>query len=432
MQSRILLIIPILMSAWEMGSPSGAAAANSAPVANPDSVIAFEDGADLVIDVLANDSDADESDTKKVVAVDGPLLQGARVTVAADELSISYAVLRSFQNLTAGETETETFSYTMADAEGAQSTAQVTVTVIGVNDAPVAVDDFESTRVTEDSGPLRFDVLRNDTDPDGDPRGSDTKTVVSVDTTTASTLGGVSIIEEGGALEYSVGDAFQSLTAGQSAIDIFSHTIQDDSGVQRTATVEVTVIGADEHPPPGSLFGSAFDDVINTTSLPPLPRTTEGADIVYGLSGDDTIDAAGGTDTLIGGPGRDLLDGGAGDDFLTGNGDRDELTGAAGADTFVFEWPLDSETLDPDRVQDFSAGEGDLIDLRLIDADTLAAGNNAFTLIGGTTFTNGVPGQLIFDPTTNLLQGDVNGDAAADFAISLRLVVSLNSADLML
>jgi VCBS repeat-containing protein len=304
--------------------------------------------------------------------------------------------------------------------------------VIGINDLPVAVDDFESTRVTEDSGPLRFDVLVNDTDPDGDPFGNDTKTVVSVDTATTGTLGSVRIIEAGGAVEYSVGNAFQALTAGQSATDVFFYTMADGAGARSTARVEVTVIGADEPPPPGSIIGTINNDVIDANSRPPLGPTTNGNDTVFGIFGDDIISSGGGADTLYGGPDRDALDAGAGDDILTGNADRDTLTGGAGADIFVFETLVDSETLDPDRVQDFSSAQGDKIDLRLIDANVFAAGNNAFTLVAGSSFTRDVPGQLIFDPATNLLQGDVNGDAAADFAILLLGVASVSATDFLL
>jgi VCBS repeat-containing protein len=400
---------------------------NTAPVPKPDSATAFEDGAPVVIDVLANDTDADVGDTKRVVSVNGTTLQGSQVIIAADGLSVSYNILKAFQFLTTGETDLDTFSYTMEDSKGAQSTAQVTVTVIGVNDAPVAVADFESTRVNEDSGPVRIDVLRNDPDPDGNPFGNDTLTVLSVDA--ASALGSVTIIENGGAVEYSVGNAFQALSAGQSATDIFFYTIEDGSGLRSTAKVEVTVIGRDEPPPPGSILGTANNDTFNAASTPP---TTNGNDTVFGLFGDDVISSLGGADTLYGGPDRDDLDAGAGNDILTGNADRDTLAGGAGADIFVFETLLDSETLDPDRVQDFSSAEGDGIDLRLIDADVFAAGNNAFTLIAGTTFTRDVPGQLFFDPATNLLQGDVNGDAAADFAIFLVGVASVSATDFLL
>ena len=152
---------------------------------------------------------------------------------------------------------------------------------------------------------------------------------------------------------------------------------------------------------------------------------------MFGLTGDDQISSAGGADTLFGGAGRDELDGGDGDDVLVGEVDRDDLIGGPGADVFRFDRLLDSTVLDPDKLRDFSSAEGDRIDLHLIDADTAAAGDNAFTLVDGLT---GTAGQLFFDPATSVVQGDVNGDALPDFAIAVTLPAGggLNLGDFIL
>ncbi|QNT69927.1 hypothetical protein [Defluviicoccus vanus] len=64
------------------------------------------------------------------------------------------------------------------------------------------------------------------------------------------------------------------------------------------------------------------------------------------------------------------------------------------------------------------AAAGDQIDLSLIDASTLVAGNQAFTFIGTAAF-SGVAGQLhvVASGTNTLVQGDINGDKVADFEI---------------
>jgi Ca2+-binding RTX toxin-like protein len=223
-------------------------------------------------------------------------------------------------------------------------------------------------------------------------------------------------------LIYRVGTAFQALNQGQTATDSFSYTMQDSAGVRSTASVTVTVVGANEAPPPGSIIGTAFDDIINATNAD---------DTIFGLTGDDQISSAGGADTLFGGPGKDTLDGGAGNDVLVGDNDRDELTGGPGADIFRFNFVSDSIVSNPDKIRDFSSAEGDRIDLRLIDANTTSAGDNAFSLSAGLT---GVAGQLVFDQTASLVQGDVNGDALADFAISVRLAGAggLSAGDFLL
>src|SRR5688572_9894592 len=61
---------------------------------------------------------------------------------AGDLDSISYAADGASQDaLAVGQSATDTFSYTVSDAQGATDTATVTVTVHGVNDGPTANDD---------------------------------------------------------------------------------------------------------------------------------------------------------------------------------------------------------------------------------------------------------------------------------------------------
>ena len=58
------------------------------------------------------------------------------VTIAPGGTGIVYTPAASFQSLGRGQTATETFSYTVADEDGATDTATTTVTVVGANDAP--------------------------------------------------------------------------------------------------------------------------------------------------------------------------------------------------------------------------------------------------------------------------------------------------------
>ena len=64
---------------------------------------------------------------------------------------------------------------------------------------------------------------------------------------------------------------------------------------------------------------------------------------------------------------------------------------------------------------------GDVVDVNAIDANTAAAGNQNFTFIGTATFT--APGQLrYFQDTVNtltILEGNVTGNAGAEFQIAL-------------
>jgi serralysin len=131
-----------------------------------------------------------------------------------------------------------------------------------------------------------------------------------------------------------------------------------------------------------------------------------------GLDGNDTLTGLKGNDVLIGGNGADKLFGGAGNDIFKYLASSDSPTTAGQYDT----------------IEDFQRGH-DKIDLKSIDANTNKSGDQAFKLVSA--FTN-QSGQLHFDANTHLLQGDVNGDGTADFAIEITGVAKLTAADILL
>jgi len=70
--------------------------------------------------------------------------------------------------------------------------------------------------------------------------------------------------------------------------------------------------------------------------LQSFATTTEWADVLIGLAGNDVLNASGGDDVLMGGDGTDSLDGGAGNDVLDGGAGNDTLSGGAGNDVYFF------------------------------------------------------------------------------------------------
>jgi VCBS repeat-containing protein len=367
---------------------------NNAPIAEADSATATENGAPGTIDVLANDSDVDSAagDSFSIVAINTAGLQG---TASVNGGNIVYTLGNAFQSLKAGATATESLTYTIQDSKGAQSTETVTVTVVGANDGPVAVND--GLTISEDAAALALNVLANDTDLDA----GDTKTIVSLDTTDLQ--GTATIAANGSGVVYTVGQAFQYLDSG-AALDTFTYTMRDSSGALSMARVTVTVLGAPEAPPAGSIMGT---------------------------TGDDEISSGGGADTIFGGDGRDTIDGGDGNDVLIGGGERDDLTGGAGADTFQYALVSDSTVTVQDKINDFSLSEGDKIDLSQIDANTAAVGNNAFVIASGFS---GVAGQLVLTLNAGgyLVQGDINGDGVVDFQIDVKTDDILNANSFLL
>jgi Ca2+-binding RTX toxin-like protein len=160
---------------------------------------------------------------------------------------------------------------------------------------------------------------------------------------------------------------------------------------------------------------------------------TQQANTLTGNYEEDTIRGMGGNDTLRGLGADDVLDGGDGQDRLIGGAGADLLTGGAKADVFELEALSDSTPTASDRILDFSRSQGDKIELVDIDANSLVAGNQAFSFIGTAAFSN-VAGQLRYFQQNGdtFVAGDVNGDGAADFQLVLDPLVSLISSDFML
>jgi Ca2+-binding RTX toxin-like protein len=152
------------------------------------------------------------------------------------------------------------------------------------------------------------------------------------------------------------------------------------------------------------------------------------------LSGIENISGSQGSDSLIGNAGVNTLQGWNGNDVLTGGDGKDTLAGGAGADRFVYSTIAQSPVgANADRITDFSHAQGDRIDLSVIDANTAAAGNQAFSFIGSGLYT-GVAGQLRYSQVAGVttIAGDVNGDGASDFHIQLTGAIALVAADFVL
>jgi Ca2+-binding RTX toxin-like protein len=161
------------------------------------------------------------------------------------------------------------------------------------------------------------------------------------------------------------------------------------------------------------------------------------------LTGSTAIDGTGnavrnkitgnsGANKLLGADGNDTLAGGAGVDTLTGGRGNDRMAGGAGADTFVLT--ADSITVglrETDRISDFSVGDGDLINLTAIDADTATDGDQAFTAVSELT---GVAGQisLSYKGGTTTLKLDIDGDGKADYTMKINGDVTMHTATWLL
>ena len=127
-----------------------------------------------------------------------------------------------------------------------------------------------------------------------------------------------------------------------------------------------------------------------------------------------------GNDIIVGGKGMDWMAGQAGDDVFLYTSINVSQVGAGNRD-IICDWGKLN-----------SVGD-DKIDLHLIDADTSAAGNQAFTWIGSNAF-SGKAGEIrsFFDGQNTVVELTVNNDKVADMQIQIGGHAALNAHDFAL
>jgi Ca2+-binding RTX toxin-like protein len=150
--------------------------------------------------------------------------------------------------------------------------------------------------------------------------------------------------------------------------------------------------------------------------------------------GMENLSGSQGDDELAGNASANVLQGWGGNDGLAGGAGKDTLSGGAGADKFYFTTPGESGVgANADVITDFSHVQADSIDLSVIDASAVAAGDQAFSFIGANLY-SGVAGQLRYAIGNGVttIAGDVNGDKISDFHIILTGSIALVAADFAL
>jgi VCBS repeat-containing protein len=273
---------------------------NTSPTAVADTATTDEDSS-VLIDVLANDTDPDTTDTLTVGSASIQSGLGT-VSIAADDRSITYDPGTAYQYLASGQSATVEVLYEVTDGNGGTSSAVATVTVTGANDQPTAVAD---TATTDEDNAVLIDVLANDTDPDT----TDTLTVTSA--SIQSGLGTVSIAADDRSITYDPGTAYQYLASGQSATVEVLYEVTDGNGGTSSAVATVTVNGiSSTNDVDSDLTGDGTSDIL----------WRNGTTGQYGM-----FDMSGGTPTwsVLGGESTAWQIGGLGD--FDGDGTDDIL-----------------------------------------------------------------------------------------------------------
>ncbi|ADB49720.1 Ig-like domain-containing protein [Conexibacter woesei] len=422
---------------------------NDPPVAADDAYATDEDtplSVNAATGVLANDRDA-ESETLTVAEVDGSAANvgtafrttaGAQLRVNADG-SLSYDPSGALDRLRTGDTLRDTVTYRVSDGRGGTDTATIELTITGVNDAPNAADDAYTTgQDTPLSVNAASGVLANDRDAE-----SDTLTVAEVDgsagnvgTTFRTTAGGQLRVNTDGSLSYDPDGQFDGLGAGDEARDSVTYRVSDGRGGNDTATIVITITGANDPPvaaddayrtdedtllsvnaASGLLANDRDPDRGDTLTVAEVDgsaanvgiafRTTAGAQLRVNADGSLSYDPSGALDRLR-----------AGDTL------RDTVTyrvsdGRGGNDTATIEFTItgvndapnaadDAYRTDEDTPLSVNAASGLLANDRDADGDTLtvaevdgSAGNvgTAFRTTAGAQLRVNADGSLSYDPS---------------------------------
>ena len=183
------------------------------PIAVSDTETVLEDAATTSINVVGNDTDADE-DTLVLASV--TTAGSGIVAVNSNGVSVDYTPALNFNG-------SEIITYTVSDGTDT-ATGTLTVEVTAVNDAPVAIDDREI--ISENSSLRRLDVILNDTDVEGD--------ALSLIAVTTAGTGTVDINADQESVDYTPAQGFKGT-------EIITYTVSDGSDSDSTGTLTILV-----------------------------------------------------------------------------------------------------------------------------------------------------------------------------------------------
>ena len=206
---------------------------NDAPVAVADSGTTSENAA-LLVNVLANDTDADDGHVLTVTSASAPAGQGSASVVGNQ---VQFDPGTDFDHLAVGDSAIVTVSYSIKDEHGATASSTVQITVTGTNDDPVAADD---TGAGNEDTLISGNVGTNDTD--ADDGHSLSYSLVG------SAPAGFTLNPNGSWSLDASNSAYQHLATGATAVVTVGYTVSDGLGDSDTGELKITVTGVNDNP----------------------------------------------------------------------------------------------------------------------------------------------------------------------------------------
>ena len=369
---------------------------NDAPVAVDDTISTQEDTVlSSVIDLDANDTDLDGDDLS-VVAGTFTTAQGGSLVVAADG-SYTYTPPVNFNGV-------DSVDYTVTDGE-LTDVGTLTINVVPVNDAPVAVDD-EVNAIEDTVFTSTIDLDANDTDVSGDA-------LSVMPGTFATTQGGEIVIAMDGSYTYTPPTNFNG-------VDTVNYTVTDGS-LTDVGTLTINVAPANDVPSITVTANNFTEDSGVAAGATAGTYTTSDSDV------GDILTVSFNTSST-----HYILDGGVvkltqvGVDVINAGGTLDAIdlrvTDAAGA------FAIDSDTPVVTPVNDAPVANDDTAETQEDTAITLSAadvlGNDTDSDGGTLTITavdNAVNGNVVLNPNGTITftpTSNYHGGASFDYTIS--------------
>jgi VCBS repeat-containing protein len=308
----------------------------------------------------------------------------------------------------------ETNVFTLTTSDGTSTSAPATITIEITDDVPHAVADTNS--IAEDTAAaITGDVLTNDLHPNGQP-GADTPTSFVSWASTQATYG--TFTDTGnGTYSYTLNNAnplVQALDTGETLKETFNYTMQDADGDQSTATLTITINGANDTPhittDPGNVGGG--NDVVYESGLATGSNAAANTELAYGhftVSDPDGLDDI--QSVTINGTTIAMVNLGANNVIHGANGDLTitAYNGTTGVADYTYELKTPTTDVAGTETNVFTLTTSDgtsisapaTITIEIVD-DTPAAGTNAAVQLDDDALAGGNPGGM----------GDVSPDTA--------------------
>ena len=273
------------------------------------------DGDTITVTQIKLSGGTNQSVTAGTTNTNGTQITGTygTLTIGADGSYTYVADQAAADALDVNDSVTDVFVYTIQDdaTTPATASATLTITILGANDTPTAVDDTDT--VDEDGTVTKTgsqdDVLTDDSDPDDSgtltvtaiqPSGGSSSNVTSGTTYTNGTsvtgTYGTLVIGADGSYTYTADQsAADDLDAGDSVTDVFTYTVTDENGATTTATITITVNGINDTPVAQNDVGVIVEDGTLTVANGANANETDDSGTTFNATGEhsgDVIDTS--------------------------------------------------------------------------------------------------------------------------------------------